>query len=258
MARLHPTATVEPGAKLGEDVEVGPYAVVGCDVELASGARVGPHAVLTGRTFVGERTRVFPGACLGGEPQDRTSAGEPTRLVIGRDNVIREHVTIHAGTPGGAGCTRIGDDNLIMNSAHVAHDCQIGSHAIVASFAGLAGHVVVEDHAVLGAYTGVHQFTRIGESVMTAAGAKLVKDALPFSLVAGDRARWIGLNTVGLRRREFSAETIRDLKRAFHVLFGSRLRLEPALARIRDELSHVPEVARLLRFVETSERGICR
>ncbi len=258
MTSVHPSAIVETGAKLAEDVEVGPYALVGSEVELAAGVVVGPHAVLLGRTLVGERTRIFPTACIGGEPQDRSFSGEATRLVIGRDNVIREHVTIHVGTREGGGCTRLGDDNLIMNSAHVAHDCQIGSHCIVASFVGLAGHAVVEDHAVLGAYTGVHQYARIGESVMSAAGALLAKDAPPFSLVAGDRARLVGLNSLGIRRRGFSPEAMRDLKRSFQVLFRSRLRLRPALERVREEVGHVPEVARLLQFVETSQRGICR
>ena len=258
MSSVHPSAIVEPGAKLAEDVEIGPYAMVGSEVELAAGAVVGPHVVLLGRTLVGERTRIFPGACIGGEPQDRSFSGEATRLVIGRDNVIREHVTIHVGTPEGGGCTRVGDDNLIMNSAHVAHDCQIGSHCIVASFVGLAGHVTIEDHAVLGAYTGVHQFTRIGESAMAAGGSKLVKDAPCFSLVAGDRARLVGLNSLGIRRRGFSPEVVRDLKRSFRILFGSRMRFQPALERVRRELGASPEVARLIRFLENSQRGVCR
>ena len=173
MPHIHPTAVVDPAAKLADDVEVGPLSFVGPGVELAPGVVVANQVSISGLTRVGARTRIHPFAALGGDPQDKSFAGERTRLEIGADNVIREGATLHVGTPGGGGCTRIGDDNLFMNGAHVAHDCQVGSHVIVASFVGLAGHVVVEDHAVLGAYTGVHQFARVGESVMTAANSML-------------------------------------------------------------------------------------
>lgn len=258
MARVHPTATVEAGAELADDVEVGAYALIGPEVELGAGAVVESHASVLGRTSVGSGTRIFPYACVGGEPQDRNSTGEGTRLEIGADNVIREHVTIHVGTARGGGYTRIGDDNLIMNGAHIAHDCQIGSHCIIASFSGLAGHVSVGDHAVLGAYTGVHQFARVGESVMAASNAKLSLDAPPFSMVAGDRARVVGINSVGLRRRRMTKQQIAQLKHAFHLIFHSRLRLAPAMVRVRDELGGCPEVERLLVFLEKSERGFCR
>ncbi|HVP28371.1 MAG TPA: acyl-ACP--UDP-N-acetylglucosamine O-acyltransferase [Myxococcota bacterium] len=258
MGSVHPTAQVDPGARLGAGVRVGAFSVVGPEVELCDDVQIQAHVSVTGRTRIGPRTRVFPFAAVGGEPQDKTFAGEETRLEIGADNVIREHVTIHVGTKKGGGCTRIGDDNLIMNGVHIAHDCQIGSHTIIASFTGLAGHVAVEDFAVLGAYTGVHQFCRVGESVMCASNAKLSLDAPPFSMVAGDRARLAGLNTVGVKRRGFSDEAQRALKRAFHLIFSSKLRLEPALARVREDLGSVPEVARLVRFLEKSERGFCR
>jgi UDP-N-acetylglucosamine acyltransferase len=258
VVRVHPSAIVDPAAKLGEDVEVGPFAVVGPDVELGPRVSVAAHAWIVGHTVIGENTRIFPFAAIGGEPQDKSFSGQATRLVIGADNVIREHVTMHVGTPKGGGCTSVGDDNLIMNSAHVAHDCQIGSHCILASFCGLAGHVTVQDHAVLGAYTGVHQFARIGESVMTAANAKVGRDAPPFSMIAGDRAHLVGLNAVGLRRRGFSVQTMRAIKHAFHVLFASKLRLEAAMERLRGEGVESPEVERLLRFLETSERGLVR
>jgi UDP-N-acetylglucosamine acyltransferase len=258
VARVHPTAIVPAGARLAEDVEVGPYVVIGPEVELCQGVSVAAHAAVIGRTRVGLRTRIHPFACVGGEPQDKSFAGESTRLEIGADNVIREHATLHVGTPQGGGCTRIGDDNLIMNSAHIAHDCQIGSHCIIASFSGLAGHVTVEDFVVLGAYTGVHQFSRVGESVMAASNAKLSRDAPPFSMVAGDRARLVGLNSVGLRRRGFSREAIRALKHAFHILFQSRLLFDVALARTREEVGDSAEVQRLIRFLEKSERGFCR
>lgn len=258
MAKVHPTATIEAGAELADDVEVGPYTFIGRDVELCSGVVVASHVAVIGRTRVGENTQLFSFAALGGEPQDRGFSGEATRLEIGRDNVIREHVTINVGTPEGGGCTRVGDDNLIMNGAHIAHDCQLGSHVILASFCGLAGHVSVGDHAVLGAYAGVHQFSRVGESVMAASNAKLSRDAPPFSMVAGDRARLVGLNSVGLKRRGFTPETVQTLKHAFHVVFHSRLQLQDALAKVRSELATSPEVARFLGFLEKSERGFCR
>ncbi len=258
MPRIHPSAIVDPAAKLADDVEVGPLSCVGPGVDLGPGVVIGSQVSIVGCTRVGARTRVHPFAALGGDPQDRSFSGARTRLEIGTDNVIREHATIHVGTPQGGGCTRIGDDNLIMNGAHVAHDCQVGSHVIVASFVGLAGHVVVENYAVLGAYTGVHQFARIGESVMSAANSMLSRDAPPFAMVAGDRARLVGLNVVGLRRRELSDAALPGLKHAFHLLFASKLRLDVALARVREELPDVPEVERLLRFLEGSTRGFCR
>ena len=258
MSRVHPSAVVDPSAKLAEDVVVGPFAFIGAGVELDAGVVVEHHASVEGRTSVGPRTRIFPYAAVGGEPQDKKFDGESTRLVIGSDNVIREHVTIHVGTGGGGGCTSIGDDNLIMNSAHIAHDCRVGSHCIVASFCGMAGHAEVEDHAVLGAFTGVHQFSRVGESVMTAANSMLSHDAPPFSMVAGDRARMVGINAVGLRRREFDRDTVRAIKRAFNLVFSSKLRLEDAIARVRQEVCGSEPVDRLLRFLETSKRGVCR
>ena len=258
MARVHSTATIETGAVLAGDVEVGPYSLVGRDVELCRGVVVASHVAIGGRTRVGDNTQIFSFAAIGGEPQDRGFSGESTCLEIGRDNVIREHVTIHIGTPQGGGCTRIGDDNLIMNAAHIAHDCHVGSHVIIASFCGLAGHVSLGDHAVLGAYTGVHQFSRVGESVMAASNAKLSRDAPPFSMVAGDRARLVGLNSVGLKRRGFTRQQVQTLKHAFHIIFHSRLQLQDALAQVRSEMADSPEVARLLQFLEKADRGFCR
>jgi UDP-N-acetylglucosamine acyltransferase len=256
--RIHPSAVVEPGARIADDVVIGAFAVVGPDVELAAGVELRPHAHVCGRTAVGERTRIFPFAVIGEEPQDKSFSGETTRLVIGRDNVIREHVTIHIGTQKGGGCTRIGDDNFIMNGVHLGHDTQIGSHCIIASYCAFGGHAVVEDYAVIGGLSGVHQFTRIGESVMVAAASALSKDAPPFALVAGRRARVCGINAVGLRRRGFSAEVRAEIKHAFHILFSSKLRLGPALERLRAEHFEHPEVGRLLRFIEDSKRGFCR
>lgn len=252
------SASVDPAAKLGSGVHVGAFAVIGPDVELGDGVIVGPHAVVMGHTTVGARSRISPFACVGGAGQIKGLIEEPGRLVIGCDNVIREQVTINAGSTKGGGSTRIGDDNLLMIGAHVGHDSRVGSNCIIGNMVALAGHVEVEDHAILSAYTGVHQNCRIGESVMAAANAKIAKDAVPFSLVAHDRARLVGLNVIGLRRRGFPAAAIGDLKHAFHVLFHSRLRFQHALERVRAELGDRPEVVRLLRFLEASKRGICR
>ncbi len=263
MPEVHETAVVDPGASLESGVVVGPYAVIGAEVELAEDVNVGAHVVIEGRTRIGARTRIHPFACLGGAPQVTSAfADDPddprVGLEIGADNVLREHVTVHVGTAAGRGRTRIGDANYLMNGVHIAHDGQLGSHCVLASFSGLAGHVSVDDHAVLGAYTGVHQFGRIGESVMTASGTKLSLDAPPFSLVAGDRARLMGVNRVGLKRRGFSRETQGQIKRAFQLCFHSQLRLDEALENVRDELKGVPEAERLVAFLETSERGCCR
>ncbi|MCA9503344.1 MAG: acyl-ACP--UDP-N-acetylglucosamine O-acyltransferase [Spirochaetaceae bacterium] len=258
MPDIHPTACVEDGAILAEDVVVGPFSFVGREVELGSGVEVAAHVTLLGQTRIGAGCRIFPHACLGGEPQDRAFNGESTSLEIGARTQIREHVTVHVGTARGGGCTRIGEDAYLMNSAHIGHDCRVGDHAIIASFCGLGGHAQVGDHAVLGAYTGLHQHARVGESVMVAGGSKLSLDAPPFSMVAGDRARLVGLNTVGLRRRGFSRETRAQIKHAFHLIFHSKLRLEEALARVDEEMGGVPEVERLVTFLRKTERGFCR
>ena len=197
MAKIHPTAVIERGAVLADDVEIGPFAVIGFEVELGPQVEVGAHASVLGKVRIAARTRVYPHAALGGEPQDRDPKGEPCELAIGEDNVIREFATIHVGTERGGGCTRIGDDNMIMNYAHIAHDCHIGSHCIITGPIGIAGHVIVEDHAVLGAFVGVHQFSRVGTSVMAASNAMLSRDAPPYSLVAGDRARLVGRTSHG-------------------------------------------------------------
>lgn len=257
-ATVHPTACIEDGAILGSGVSVGAFAFIGSEVELARGVEVGPHATLMGRMRVGSDCRIFPHAVLGGEPQDTEFAGEETSLEIGARTVLREHVTVNIGTARGGGCTRLGEDNYLMNGAHVGHDCQVGNHTIISPFCGLGGHTVVGDYAVLGAYTGLHQHARVGESVMVAGGAKVSQDAPPFTMVAGDRAKIVGLNSVGLRRRGFTVKTRREIKHAFHLIFQSKLPLEEALARVDDEIGAAPEVERLVTFLRKTERGFCR
>lgn len=258
MARVHPTAVVDPRARLADDVAIGPYVVIGPDVELATGVEIVSHVHVMGRTAIGARTRVFPFAVLGADPQVRDGRREATTLQVGEDNVIREHVTIHTGTRSGGPGTRIGDGNLLMNNAHVAHDCRVGSHCELSAFAALSGHVTLEDHAVLGGKSGIHQHVRVGESAFAGAGAILTRDALPFSRVAGDRARFVGLNTLGLLRRGFGSDTIERLKHAMHLLLHSKLLLAVAVERIARECGDAPEVAKLLGFATSSQRGFAR
>ena len=239
-------------------MRIGAYAVIGPAVRLGPGVEVQAHAHVVGRTRVGPATRIFPFAALGGEPQDKSFEGGSTELVIGADNVIREHVTISVGTPRGGGSTRLGDDNLIMNTVHIGHDVQIGDHCIIASFVGIAGHAEIQDYAVIGGFCGIHQHARVGESVMVAALSGVSLDAAPFSLVAGERATLRGVNVVGLRRRGFSSEVRLEIKRAYHLLFHAKLRLDEALAKAHEEGFRSAEVARLLSFVESSARGVSR
>ena len=252
------SAQVDPLAKLGVGVVVGPFAVIGPEVELADDVVVEAHAVVKGKSTIGARTHISPFACVGGEGQIKGLVEAPGRLSIGSDNVIREQATINAGSSKGSGCTRIGNDNIFMIGSHVGHDCEVGSHCVIANLCALGGQVRVEDYAVLGAYSAVHQNGRVGESVMAAGSAKLTRDAPPFSIVAHDRARWVGVNTIGLERRGFSKDAIATIKHAYHVLFHSKLRYRPALAQVREELGDVPEIARLLDFLDATERGICR
>jgi UDP-N-acetylglucosamine acyltransferase len=256
--RIHPTAVVEPGAELGPEVEVGPYAVIGSRVRIGARSRIAAHAVIVGNTVLGEDNQVFPFASLGAIPQDLKYRGEDSRLEIGNRNRIREFVTVHLGTEGGGMVTRIGDENLLMNYTHIAHDCILGNRIIVANGVQLAGHVVVEDYAVIGALSGIHQFVRVGESAIVGAGSMVSQDVPPFCNATGDRATLHGLNLVGLKRRNFPPETVQRLKRAYRILFRSGLTVQEAARQVRAELAEVPEVEQLVRFVESSARGVCR
>ncbi len=255
---IHPTALVTDGARLGEDCVVGPYCTVGAEVELGAGVRLDSHIVVDGRTQIGDGTRIFPFASIGLAPQDLKYADEPTGTRIGRRNQIREFVTIHRGTEGGGGLTEIGDDNLLMAQAHVAHDCKLGSGIIMANAATLAGHVEIADRASVGAYSGVHQFCRIGFEAFVGGYSVVVKDAMPFATIQGNHAKCYGLNRVGMRRRGYPKETIEKLHRAFHLLLASKLNTTQAVERIRTEISDCAEVDRLIEFIETSKRGVVK
>lgn len=255
---IHPTALIDDGAQIASDVEVGPFAIIGAGVQLDEGVRIGSHAVLTGPMHIGARTRVHPHAVLGGDPQDLKYAGEDTRVEIGPDNIFREFVTVNRGTTQGGGVTRIGTGNLFMAYSHVAHDCQIGNHAVLANSVALAGHVEIGDRAVLSGLVGVHQYARIGRCAMIGGGGMVAQDVPPFMIAQGDRARLFGLNIVGLRRAGFEAETVAALKRAYRELFGQGLPLRIAMEHAREHFADVSEVAELLAFIEGSNRGICR
>ncbi len=257
-ARIHPTAIVAAGAHLDDDVEVGPYALVGPEVRVSSGTYIGPHAVIEGRTRIGRDNRIFQYASVGAVPQDLKYRGEASELVIGDHNIIREFATLHIGTVGGGMITRIGNHNLLMNYSHVAHDCQVGDRNVIANGAQLAGHVVIEDYVVVGALVGIHQFVKIGESAILGGGAMVSQDVPPFCNATGDRARLHGLNLVGLKRRGLGADVIRDLKRAYRIMFHSGLKVADAVARVRHEVPARDEVDRLLAFIQASERGVCR
>ena len=257
-AEVHPSAVVSPRAELGEGCYVGPYCTVGEEVRLGARARLESHVVVDGRTEIGDDTHVFPFASLGLAPQDLKYRGEPSETRIGRRNRIREFVTVHRGTEGGGMLTSIGDDCLVMAQAHVAHDCLVGDRVIMANAATLAGHVRVADGANIGAYSGVHQFCRVGREAYVGGYSVVVKDALPFALTVGNHARCYGLNTVGMKRRNYSQETIEALHNAFRLLLASKLNTTQALAAIREEIHGSPEVEELVRFIETSKRGVVK
>jgi UDP-N-acetylglucosamine acyltransferase len=255
---VHPTAIVAPGARLHATAEVGPYAVIGPQVEIGAGTIIGPHAVIEGRTRLGERNKVFHFASVGAPPQDLKYAGEDSALEIGSENLIREFTTLHKGTTGGGGVTRIGNRNLFMAYAHVAHDCQVGNGCVLANAATLGGHVEVGDHVILGGLAAVHQFTRIGKHAFVAGGAMVVMDVPPFCTAQGDRAELAGINSIGLARHGFSEDQIGRVKEAYRILFRSKLPLDEAVERLRTELGDQPEIQELLTFVTTSQRGLTR
>ncbi len=255
---IHETAIVAAGAQVGDGCHVGPFSIVGENVVLGPGVRLDSHVVIEGDTKVGEQTHVFPFVSIGLAPQDLKYAGEPTATEIGKRNHIREFVTIHRGTSGGGGITRIGDNNLFMAQAHVAHDCQIGSDVIMANAATLAGHVEIADRANVGAYSGVHQFCRVGYEAFVGGYSVVVKDAPPFAIIQGNHAKCYGLNRVGMKRRGYSKDTIEKLHRAYHLLLSAKLNTTQALEKIKSEITGCDEVGMLVKFYETSKRGVVK
>lgn len=256
---IHPSAVVDPAARLGADVTIGPFCMVGPDVELGDGVRLISHVVVTGRTKVGAGTEIYPFAAIGTIPQDLKYHGEPSELVIGRNNKIREQVTMNPGTEGGGMVTRIGDNGLFMVGSHVAHDCVVGDGVILANNATLGGHVVVGDRAVLGGLSAVHQFVRIGAYAMIGGMSGVENDVIPFGLVMGDRARLSGLNLVGLERGGFDREAVRALRSAYRMLFGGEGTLAERLDEVERTFGTVALVGDIIAFVRAKDqRAICQ
>jgi UDP-N-acetylglucosamine acyltransferase len=267
MATIHPSALVDPAASLDGDVEVGPFAVIGPNVEIGAGTRIGPHVILEGPSRIGRDNRIHAHAVIGGAPQDKKYRGEPTRLEIGDGNTFREFVTVNRGTVQDAGVTRIGSDNWVMAYVHIAHDCMVGDHTILANTVNLAGHVQIGDWVILGGYTGVHQFCKIGAHAMTGVGTVVLHDIPPFVMASGNTAAAHGLNTEGLRRRGFDAETIQVLKQAYKTVYRSELTLQLARSQLASQLEAVSAIhdsasADALRlfgdFLAGVSRGIVR
>jgi len=257
--QIHPTAIVAPGARLADDVVIGPYCVIGEHVVLGQGVDLKSHVVIEGRTTIGERTRIFPFASIGHEPQDLKYKGEPSSLEIGHDNTIREHVTINPGTEGGGMLTRIGNHCLLMVGAHVAHDCQVGDNVILVNNATLSGHVVMEDHAILGGLSAVHQFVRIGRHAMIGGMSGVERDVIPYGLVLGDRARLQGLNIIGMQRRGFSRDDIQRLRNAYNCLFGDSGTLSERVDEVAVRFGGIGPVDDLVAFIRAdSSRAICQ
>src|SRR5450631_2373203 len=258
MPGVHPTAIVAAGARLGAGIEIGPYSVIGAGVSVGEGTTIGAHVVIAGQTTIGRNNRLFPFSSIGDIPQDRKYDGAVTQTVIGDENVIREFVSINAGTAQDRGVTTIGSGNWLLAYSHIAHDCVVGNGTTFSNNAQLAGHVVVDDHVVLGGFVGVHQFCRIGAHAMVAAGSIVLQDVPPFVTAAGYPAKPRGANSEGLRRRGFSAVDIAAIKRAYKTLYRSQLTLNEALEQIVAEARQVPPLELLAVFLESPGRGIIR
>jgi UDP-N-acetylglucosamine acyltransferase len=254
---IHPQAIVDPAAKIGSHVDIGAFSIIGPEVEIGEATWIGPHVVIHGPTRIGTNNKIYQFCSLGEAPQHQGYKGEPTRLEIGDRNIIREYCTFNRGTAGG-GITRLGDDNFIMAYCHVAHDCHVGNRTIFANGTSLAGHVTVEDQVIFGGFSMIHQFCRVGAHVMTGISTVTFKDIPPYLLVAGNTAVPHGLNLRGLKRRNFSAESIDSLRQAYKLLYKSGLRLNDAIEQIAPIAKANAEVGHFLDFIKKSERGIIR
>jgi UDP-N-acetylglucosamine acyltransferase len=256
--KIHPTAIISPDAQLEEGVEIGPYVVIGSDVKIGKNTIIGPHTVIDNFTHIGEGCHIFQFCSIGAPPQDLKFSGEKTRVVIGNFNTIREFVTIHRSTTADIGVTIIGDHNLIMTYVHIAHNCKLGNHIIMSNAATLAGHIHIEDYAIISGLTGIHQFCRLGAHCMIGGASAVVKDVPPYVIAQGNHAKLFGLNLIGLKRRNFPEKTINALKDAYRIIFRSDLLLEAALKKAKDEVEDIPEVNHFIKFIQESERGVCR
>lgn len=255
---IHPQAIIDPSARLGKDVHIGAFSIIGANVEIGDETWVGPHVVINGPTRIGANNKIFQFSSIGEAPQDLKYAGEPTRLEIGERNVIRECVTISRGTVSGGGVTHVGSDSLFMAYVHIAHDCHVGNRVVFANNASLAGHVHVGDYTILGGFTGIHQFCKVGPHVMTGIATVSFKDIPPYLMVSGNTAKPYGLNLRGLKRRGFSAAAIDALKDTYRTVYRSGLTVEAALSELVPLATRYPEVAAFTDFIQRAERGIIR
>jgi UDP-N-acetylglucosamine acyltransferase len=255
---IHPTAIIDPKAEIEDNVEIGPFSVIGAEVQIDRGTVIGPHVVIKGPTAIGQDNRVYQFSSIGEDPQDKKYADEVTRLEIGDRNTIREFVTIHRGTVQDHGLTLIGSDNLFMAYAHVAHDCVVGDHVIMANGASIAGHVHLGDHAILGGFTLVHQFTQIGEYSFSAMGSAITQDIPPYVMVGGRPTRPHGINSVGMERNGISAEDIRLIRKAYKILYKNNLRIEDAIEEIEELAGDSDQLSKMVSFLRNVTRGILR
>ncbi|MFN4227441.1 MAG: acyl-ACP--UDP-N-acetylglucosamine O-acyltransferase [Candidatus Ratteibacteria bacterium] len=256
MKKIHPTAIITKEVEIGEDVEIGPYAIIEGNVKIGNNCKIGPFVHIQGYTEIGENTKIFTGAVIGSIPQDLKYKGEITYLKIGKNNIIREFVTINPGTSKGEE-TKIGDNNLIMAYCHIAHNCVIQNNVIIANYAGLAGHVVVEDYAIIGGLSGVHQFCKIGKHSIIGGTSKVTMDILPYVVADGHPARPYGINVIGLKRRNFPKEKIEILENAYKIIFRSGLNTSEALRKL-EQMNSCQEIQDIIEFIKSSERGIAR
>jgi UDP-N-acetylglucosamine acyltransferase len=256
--KQHPTAIVDPQAEIAEDVEIGPFCIIHAGAELGPGTVLESHVVIHGSAGIGGGNRFHQGCAIGDLPQDFSFDGEPTRVVIGNNNTFREFCTVHRGTEGGAGISIIGNDNYFMAYSHIAHDCRVGNNTLFGNAGSLAGHVTVEDHATIGPFSGVHQHCTVGAHGWIGPWSVITKDVLPYSKTVGNRARIYGPNLLGLQRKGFSLEAIKNIRRAYRFLFQSKLNTSQALERIEAEIVGSPEVDYLVRFIRASKRGIIK
>ncbi len=253
---IHPTAIIDPSARLAENVRIGAYSIIGADVEIGSDTEIGPHVVIKGPTRIGSENNIFQFASIGEIPQDKKYSGESTRLEIGDRNVIREYVTLNRGTIEDSGVTVIGNDNLFMAYSHVAHDCVVGDFTVFANAASLSGHVSVGDHTTLGGFTSVHQFTSIGGYAFCGLGSVITQDIPPFTTAAGNRARLVGINKEGLKRKGFSSDLIHALHKSYRELLKSRSSKPESYEKLQPLCDQYPEVKQFVEFVRHSKRGV--
>lgn len=254
----HESAIIHPSAKIANDVTIGPGSFIGADVEIGEGSWVGPHAVIQGPTVIGKNNKIFQFASVGDEPQDVTYQGEPTRLEIGDNNIVREYCMISRGTVKGGGLTKIGNDNFFMAYSHIGHDCMVGNNIIMVNYSALSGHVILNDFAIIGGYAAVHQFCHVGAYAFIARATYITKDVLPYVMIAGHTAAACGINTVGLRRRGFSSEAIDYLRRAYKTIFRKGLTVGQAICELELTKEECPEIIPMIEALTSSSRGIVR